>query len=92
MMFRVQVVSSDGHQCGVPIQVDSHPAQMRPYALNQIADTLLIDREEIHEVLEKGSKDDLHAHLGSYTKDQLKPLHLRNEQAVCKAFFEADPA
>jgi hypothetical protein len=87
MMFRVEVTSSDGHRCGVPVQVDDHPAQVRPYALNAIADSLLIDREEIHRVLADGSPEELRAHLGKYTKAQLKPLHLRNEQATCSKFF-----
>lgn len=91
MMFRVQVVSSDGHNCGVPIQVDDHPAQTRPYAINAIADSLLIDRAEIHKVLAEGTSEELHAHLARYTKAQLKPLHLRNEQtATCLKFFEPE--
>lgn len=89
MMFRVEVTSSDGHNCGVPVQVDNHPAQQRPYALNAIADSLLIERDEIHRVLAQGTEDELRAHLSRYTKSQLKPLHLRNEQAVCLKFFPA---
>lgn len=91
MMFRAEVVSSDGHTCGVPVQVDDHPNQARPYAINAIADSLLIDRAEIHQVLAEGTKEQLSAHLSKYTKGQLKPLHLRNEQATCLQFFEADP-
>ncbi|MDQ3725565.1 MAG: hypothetical protein M3335_06720 [Actinomycetota bacterium] len=86
-MFRVEVISSDGHKCGVPVQVDDHPAQARPYALNAIADSLLIDRKEIRRVLEEGTEEQLRAHLGKYTKAQLKPAHLRNEQAPCHPFF-----
>ncbi len=29
----------------------------------------------------------MRAHLSRYTKQQLKPLHLRNEQAICLKFF-----
>ena len=90
-MFRIEVESADGHTCGVPIQLDSHPAQVRPYALNQIADTLLIERKEIHAVLQDGTEAELRAHLARYTKAELKPLHMRNEQAVCKKFFEPEP-
>jgi hypothetical protein len=88
-MFRVEVTSSDGHKCGVPVQVDSHPAEQRPYALNAIADSLLIERDEIHRVLADGTQAELRAHLSQYTKNQLKPLHLRNEQAACLKFFRA---
>lgn len=86
-MFRVEVISSDGHKCGVPVQVDNHPGQLRPYALNAIADSLLIDRKEIARVLAKGTEEQLRAHLSKYTKAQLKPLHLRNEQTTCQRFF-----
>jgi hypothetical protein len=86
-MFRVEVVSSDGHKCGVPVQVDDHPDQARPYAVNAIADSLLIDRKEIHRVLAEGTEEQLRAHLGKYTKAQLRPLHVRNEQATCCRFF-----
>lgn len=89
-MFRIEVVSSDGHKCGVPVQVDDHPNETRPYAINAIADSLLIDREEIHQVLVEGTEDQLRAHLSTYTKNELKPLHLRNEQAICRKFFETD--
>lgn len=69
------------------MQVDNHPGQLRPYALNAIADSLLIDRKEIYRVLAEGTEDQLRAHLSKYTKDELKPLHLRNEQATCRRFF-----
>ncbi len=82
----------DGQKCGVPVQLDGHPAQTRPYVLNQIADTLLIDREEIHAVLKDGTEAQLRAHLSQYTKAELKPLHLRKERAACRSFFEPDSA
>jgi len=92
MMFRVEVVSSDGHKCGVPVQVDNHPDQGRPYALNAIADSLLIDRKEIEHVLAEGTAEELRAHLSQYTQAQLKPLHMRNEQATCLRFFPDEQA
>jgi hypothetical protein len=92
MMFRVEVTSSDGHKCGVPVQVDNHPAEQRPYALNAIADSLLVERNEIHRVLAEGTEDELLAHLSRYTKDQLKPLHMRSEQPVLLKFFAVTEA
>jgi hypothetical protein len=91
-MFRVEVVSADGHSCGVPVQLDSHPAQVRPYVLNQIADSLLVDRQEIRRVLAEATATQLLAHLSKYMKDQLKPLHVRNQQTLCKRFFEPEGA
>lgn len=89
-MFRVEITSSDGHTCGVPVQVDDHPAEQRPYALNAIADSLLVERDEIHRVLTEGTGEQLKAHLGRYTKAQLMPRHLRTEQAACLKFFQTD--
>jgi hypothetical protein len=89
-MFRAEITSCDGHKCGVPVQVDDHPGQTRPYALNAIADSLLVDRTEIEQVLADGTQQQMRRHLAKYTKDQLKPLHVRTEQATCLQFFEDD--
>jgi hypothetical protein len=86
-MFRIQVTSSDGQECGIPIQVDDHPSQTRPYVLNQIADVLLIERDEIRSVLERGSEQRLRQHLEQYTKEQLKPLAIRTDNPPRKPFF-----
>lgn len=87
-MFRIVVASSDGHQCGVPLQIDSHPDQARPYQPNSIADTLLIDRSEIRAVLERGTEAQLRKHLERYTKDQLKPLSFRRDDPERYPFFD----
>ena len=89
-MFRVEVISSDGHNCGVPVQVDDHPGEARPYAVNQIADSFLIQPEEIHVVLEKGTRAELRDHLSQYTQEELKPLHIRKEHAECREFWGDD--
>jgi hypothetical protein len=86
-MYRITVESSDGHKCGVPVQVDDHPNQTRPYALNAIADALLIDRGEIRQVLERGTEPQLRAHLEQYTKDELKPRSIRKADPERKPFF-----
>lgn len=89
-MFRVEITSSDGHKCGIPVPVDDHPNETRPYAVNAIADALLIQRSEIHRVLIDGTETQLRAHLSRYTKAQLMPRHLRTEQANCQKFFIDD--
>jgi hypothetical protein len=38
------VTAIDGVRCGVPVRIDTHPQIVRPYALNQIADSLRIAR------------------------------------------------
>lgn len=79
--------SVDGHSCGVPVQVDDHPTETRPYQLKAIADALLIEREEVLDVLKDGTEAQLRAHLGQYTKDELKPMKFRRDQAVRRSFF-----
>lgn len=86
-MFRVEVISIDGEKCGVPVQVDDHPGEARPYAINQVADSLLIRREEIVDVLGRGTRAELRDHLSQYTKEQLKPIRIRVEQIECRSFW-----
>jgi hypothetical protein len=90
-IFRIVVTSSDGHNCGVPVQVDDHPSETRPYAINQIADSWLIDRAEIRDVLRSGTEAQLRRHLERYTKEQLKPVRIRREQVPCFAFASDEP-
>lgn len=61
------------------VQVDDHPTETRPYAINQVADSWVVDRKEILDVLDRGTANELLKHLGSYTKDQLKPLRANRE-------------
>lgn len=66
--------SADGKPCGVTVQIDDHPRDARPYAVNEIADCWNVDRGEIVEVLERGTRKQLLHHLGSHTKEELMPL------------------
>jgi hypothetical protein len=88
-MFRVEITSADGHKCGIPIQVDDHPSETRPYVLKAIADALLIDSDEIRAVLKDGTEEQLRAHLSQYSQDELKPFRLRQEHPQRRAFFPA---
>jgi hypothetical protein len=88
-MFRVETTSADGQKCGIPIQVDDHPAETRPYVLNAIADALLIERDEIRSVLKDGTAAQLRAHLGRYKQDDLKPFRVRREHPQRLPFFPA---
>jgi hypothetical protein len=85
-MFRVEVRSCDGHKCGIPVQIDDHPAEARSYLVNQIADSLLIRRKEIYEVLKSGTAEQLQRHLAQHTKEQLKPLRFRKDHASRRPF------
>lgn len=76
-IFRVEVVSKDGKRCGVPIRVDDHPGEPRPYALNQIADSLCIERSKLLEMLETWTPEQLGQHLTGFTQEELKPVRLR---------------
>jgi hypothetical protein len=85
---RIVVTSRDGHQCGIPVQVDTHASEMRPYMLNQIADSFLINRAEILEVLERGTHDELVAHLSRYSQDQLRPVRFRQVEVQPLPFWQ----
>ncbi len=87
LMFRVVVESADGERCGVPIQVDNHPGVCRPYVVNQVADSLLVDRTEIRQVLDSGTHVELVAHLKHYTKEELKPIKYRSGQVAARSFW-----
>lgn len=91
-MFRVEITSVDGKKCGIPIQVDDHPSETRPYVLNAIADALLIERDEVRSVLKTGTEEQLRTHLGQYTQDELKPFRVRREHPRRRAFFPASVA
>jgi hypothetical protein len=75
--FRIEVTSSDGHKMGVSVQVDDHPAETRPYVLNQIADTWNVSRDEIRDVLDSWGSEELREHLQKFPKAELMPPHLR---------------
>lgn len=61
----------------MPIRVDDHPGEPRPYALNQIADSLRIERGKLLEVLETWTPERLKEHLATFTQEELKPVRLR---------------
>ena len=46
----------------------------------------MIRRDEIHEVLARGTPEQLRVHLSRYTKEELKPLHFRLNHAERKPF------
>jgi hypothetical protein len=76
-IYRVEVVSKDGKRCGVPVQVDDHPGEPRPYVLNQIADSLLIEHKQIGAVLESWTAEQLSEHLSGFTQEELRPVRFR---------------
>jgi hypothetical protein len=76
-IFRIAAVSKDGKPCAVPIRVDDHPGEPRPYALNQIADSLYIERSKLLEILETWTPEQLRQHLAGFTQEELKPVRLR---------------
>jgi hypothetical protein len=55
------------------VQVDTHPKEARPYALNQIADRWHVDRDQVMSVLETWSPEQLIEHLSAFEKKQLMP-------------------
>lgn len=75
--YRIEVLSADGHRCGVSVQVDTHRKEALPYAMNQIADRWHIQRTELRSVLESWSSEQLVEHLSRFTKQQLMPPNSR---------------
>lgn len=70
---RVVLGSSDGHRCGVSVQINTHSRDAPAYQVNEIADRWCIDRDEIGEVLTNWTRDQLVAHLATKTKAELMP-------------------
>jgi hypothetical protein len=75
--YRVVITTADGHRHGVSVQVDTHPNDTRPYALNQVADTWHVPRSDILSILEKWTPDQLVAHLSTFQKADLMPPNFR---------------
>lgn len=59
------------------VQVDTHPTDSRPYAVNQIADAFKIDRKDIMTVLNDWTPEQLKAHLEKFNKADLMPANHR---------------
>jgi hypothetical protein len=70
-MFRVRVLSSDRQPVAVTIQVDTHRKNPSVAAMNDIADRLRIQREDVDDVLANWTPEKLREHLGSQTKAEL---------------------
>lgn len=71
--YRLAITTADGHKHGVSVQVDTHPADARPYALNQIADAFKVDRKSVVSVLQDWTPEQLKAHLEQFNKADLMP-------------------
>jgi hypothetical protein len=71
-------VTADGHKHAVSVQVDTHPTDARPYAVNQVADAFKIDRDQIIDVLRNWPPGRLKAHLEQFNKADLLPPTYRS--------------
>jgi hypothetical protein len=74
---RLPITTADGRKHAVSVQVDTHPTDARPYALNQIADAFKVDRKDIVTVLTEWTPDQLKAHLEQFKKEDLMPPRYR---------------
>ena len=70
-------MSADGHDCGVSVQVDDHPREVRPYALGQIARVWHVSRKDLAHIFENWTPERLIEHLGQFTKADLMPPRAR---------------
>lgn len=71
LLFRVKVLSSDEQPVAVTIQVDTHRKTPSVAAMNDIADRLRINHDEIDHVLATWTPEELRQHLAAQTKAEL---------------------
>jgi tryptophan synthase alpha subunit len=77
-IYRLSVQTSDGHKATVTWQIDTHRTECRRYVLREISHQFRVDSPaEALEVLTSWTKDQLVAHLGTFTKEQLRPPSMR---------------
>jgi hypothetical protein len=76
--YRLPITTANGHKHAVSVQVDTHPTDARPYALNQIADAFKVDRPDILSVLNDWTPEQLKAHLEQFQKADLMPPTYRS--------------
>lgn len=76
--YRIRITTADGHDHAVSVQVDTHPTDTRPYALNQIADAFKVPRPDILTVLKDWTPEQLKVHLEQFAKADLMPPHYRS--------------
>jgi len=72
-LFPLTVKSSDGKLCRLVVRVGRNRKVYRS-TLNQVADTLRIERTDIERWLEDGTHEELIAHLERYSADVLESL------------------
>jgi hypothetical protein len=73
-LYRLQVESSDGHRCTVTWQIDTHRVECRRYVLRELSHQFRVSSpEEALAVVTSWTKDQLIAHLGRFTKKELRP-------------------
>lgn len=68
-LYRVTILSSDGKKCSVIIRCSAKKVYKN--TLNQIADELRIDRDQVEEVLRTWTHQQLVGHLSQFTAEVL---------------------
>ncbi len=71
-LFCLEVTSSDGRPHAVTVQVDTHRKVPSKRVLNDLADRLRVPRQQIDEVLDGWTPEQLRKHLSSLTHEQLR--------------------
>lgn len=73
------MVCSDGKKATVTWQIDTHRDECLPYVLRDIASRLkLTGPDHVLEVLASWSSEQLKAHLGQHTSEDLRPPAMRH--------------
>jgi hypothetical protein len=68
----LRVTSRDGHPVAVNVQIDDRPTVAPPHVLDDLAARLRVRRDLIEQVLAEGTRDELVAHLQSFTYAELR--------------------
>jgi hypothetical protein len=72
-VFRRKVTSSDGVECSLNLDACHHRDNASSANLNDIADRLHVDRDEVEKVIATWGPNELDAWCARFTADELKP-------------------
>jgi hypothetical protein len=83
IFYRVDNIrTTDGHEMSVTTHCTHHRSRPAKANLRDIAEAWRINLDDLPDVLENWSADDLRVHLERHTRDQLLPLYIRRQRGI----------